>query len=158
LNRPELTQECFVVDPYVPASEPDACLYKTGDLGRYLADGNIEYLGRNDPQAKRPAPDAAAYRSQEYEAPQGEVEQTLARIWSELLKCERVGRHDNFFELGGHSLLALQMVTSANFELEFDVAVAILFARPVLADFAVVFTDDSDCGATPQNPSTRADG
>ena len=51
-----------------------------------------------------PLPDAAAYVARGYEAPQGETEQRLARLWAELLQLERVGREDNFFELGGHSL------------------------------------------------------
>ncbi|WMV70852.1 amino acid adenylation domain-containing protein [Xenorhabdus griffiniae] len=50
LNRPELTAERFLTDPFV--SQPDARMYKTGDLGRWLPDGNIEYLGRNDAQVK----------------------------------------------------------------------------------------------------------
>lgn len=50
LNRPELTEEKFVPDPF--RNEPGACLYKTGDLARYLPDGNVEYLGRNDFQVK----------------------------------------------------------------------------------------------------------
>ncbi|PHM39367.1 Amino acid adenylation [Xenorhabdus mauleonii] len=50
LNRPELTAERFLVDPFSP--ETDARMYKTGDLGRWLPDGNIEYLGRNDSQVK----------------------------------------------------------------------------------------------------------
>ena len=50
LNRPELTAEKFVPDPF--SHEPGARLYKTGDLCRYLPDGNIEYLGRNDFQVK----------------------------------------------------------------------------------------------------------
>uniref|UniRef100_UPI002B40EA8B non-ribosomal peptide synthetase n=1 Tax=Xenorhabdus szentirmaii TaxID=290112 RepID=UPI002B40EA8B len=50
LNRPALTAERFIPDPF--SAEPDARLYKTGDLGRWLPDGNIEYLGRNDFQVK----------------------------------------------------------------------------------------------------------
>ncbi|WP_152979103.1 AMP-binding protein, partial [Pseudomonas corrugata] len=50
LNRDDLTAERFLKDPF--SSEPDARMYKTGDLGRYLPDGNIEYLGRNDDQVK----------------------------------------------------------------------------------------------------------
>ncbi|MEB0259906.1 non-ribosomal peptide synthetase, partial [Undibacterium sp. 5I1] len=50
LNRPELTAERFVTDPF--STDPQARMYKTGDLGRWLADGNIEYLGRNDFQVK----------------------------------------------------------------------------------------------------------
>jgi amino acid adenylation domain-containing protein len=50
LNRPELTMERFVRDPF--AAEPGARMYKSGDLGRWLEDGTIEFLGRNDDQVK----------------------------------------------------------------------------------------------------------
>ena len=45
-----------------------------------------------------------------WEAPQGDVEPMLARIWQEVLGVERVGRDDNFFELGGDSILSLLIV------------------------------------------------
>jgi amino acid adenylation domain-containing protein len=50
LNRPELTAEKFIADPF--SKTPGARLYKTGDLARFLPDGNIEYLGRTDFQVK----------------------------------------------------------------------------------------------------------
>ncbi|KIH84069.1 Long-chain-fatty-acid--CoA ligase [Pseudomonas batumici] len=50
LNRDELSAERFIVDRFSQA--PNARLYKTGDLGRWLADGTLEYLGRNDFQVK----------------------------------------------------------------------------------------------------------
>ncbi len=50
LNRPELTAERFLRDPFV--ADPEARLYRTGDLARYLANGDIEFLGRNDQQVK----------------------------------------------------------------------------------------------------------
>jgi len=50
LNRPDLTAERFIPDGY--GSREGGRLYKTGDLGRYLEDGNIEYLGRGDDQVK----------------------------------------------------------------------------------------------------------
>jgi amino acid adenylation domain-containing protein len=50
LNRAELTAERFVPDPY--GWEPGARLYQTGDLGRWLPQGAIEFLGRNDYQVK----------------------------------------------------------------------------------------------------------
>ena len=50
LGRPELTAERFVPNPF--STEPGARLYKTGDLVRYLPDGNIEFLGRIDHQVK----------------------------------------------------------------------------------------------------------
>lgn len=50
LNRPKLTAEKFIADPF--GNSPKARLYKTGDLARYLPDGNIEYLGRIDNQIK----------------------------------------------------------------------------------------------------------
>jgi len=50
LNQPELTAEKFIRHPF--NNDPQARLYKTGDLARWLADGTIEYLGRNDSQVK----------------------------------------------------------------------------------------------------------
>jgi amino acid adenylation domain-containing protein len=50
LHRPELTAEKFIPSPF--SSEPGSRLYKSGDLGRYLPDGNIEFLGRIDHQIK----------------------------------------------------------------------------------------------------------
>jgi amino acid adenylation domain-containing protein len=50
LNRLDLTSERFVPDPF--SSEPGARYYKTGDVGRLLGDGNIEFLGRSDHQVK----------------------------------------------------------------------------------------------------------
>jgi amino acid adenylation domain-containing protein/thioester reductase-like protein len=48
LNRPELTAERFIRNPF----EASSTIYKTGDLARYLPDGNIEYFGRSDHQVK----------------------------------------------------------------------------------------------------------
>lgn len=48
INRPELTESKFVSNPYLK----DMKMYRTGDLARWLADGNIEYLGRLDNQVK----------------------------------------------------------------------------------------------------------
>ncbi len=50
LNRPELTTERFISNPF--SEDPGSKLYRTGDLGRWLPDGNIEYLGRIDDQVK----------------------------------------------------------------------------------------------------------
>ncbi|SIT66707.1 amino acid adenylation domain-containing protein [Burkholderia sp. b13] len=222
LNRPELTAERFVPDPF--SIEPDARLYKTGDVARYRPDGNLEFLGRNDDQvkirgfriepgeikacltahpqvrdavvltcgegtAKRlvayvqaeaderlastlraqvaaslpeymvpsafvrldawpltpngkldrralPAPDDEALAHQAYEAPQGELETTLAAIWAELLGVERVGRHDSFFALGGHSLLAMRLIGRVRTALGIDLAIRTLFEAPTLAGLA----------------------
>nr|QEO74214.1 condensation domain-containing protein [uncultured bacterium] len=48
LNRPELTEEKFVANPFVSGGR----MYKTGDLARWMDDGNIQYLGRIDTQVK----------------------------------------------------------------------------------------------------------
>jgi tyrocidine synthetase-3 len=66
LNRPELTEEKFVLNPFLP----DKLMYRTGDLARWLPDGNLEYLGRMDDQVK-----IRGYRIE-----LGEIESQLERI------------------------------------------------------------------------------
>lgn len=224
LNRPELTEERFVMDPF--SGETGARMYKTGDLGRWLPEGNIEFLGRNDFQVKirgfrielgeiaarllehpevreavvlaredtpgdkrlvayvtlrnnsgievsalreylarqlpeymvpsafvqlshlpltsngkldrkaLPAPDRQAVVKHVYEPPQGVIEQTLATIWSELLRIEMIGRNDHFFELGGHSLLAVRMLSRVQSALGVALPIAALFAQPTLSALA----------------------
>ncbi|MGH8079431.1 MAG: thioesterase domain-containing protein, partial [Lysobacter sp.] len=82
-----------------------------------------------------PAPRSDAYASQDYEAPQGEVETALARIWAELLSRERVGRRDSFFALGGNSLSAMRMLSLLHRN-GFELALADLFQQPTLATLA----------------------
>jgi amino acid adenylation domain-containing protein len=66
-NRPDETATRFVPSPFAPA--PGQRLYKTGDLGRFMTDGEVEYLGRIDDQVK-----VRGYRVES-----GEVESVLAR-------------------------------------------------------------------------------
>jgi amino acid adenylation domain-containing protein/FkbH-like protein/thioester reductase-like protein len=84
-----------------------------------------------------PAPDLGAYVSREYEAPHGEIELTLAKIWQDLLGVDRVGRFDNFFELGGHSLLAVNSLAKIDKVLHARLRVADIYKNPTLAELAV---------------------
>ncbi|MFI0977437.1 amino acid adenylation domain-containing protein [Streptomyces sp. NPDC021093] len=72
LDRPELTAEKFIQDPYGNDEDDESTgrLYRTGDLARWLADGTVEYLGRIDGQVK--------IRGNRVEL--GEVQDTLARV------------------------------------------------------------------------------
>ena len=83
-----------------------------------------------------PLPDAAAYVTREHEAPQGQTEQRLARIWAELLQLERVGPGDNFFELGGDSLAALRLMARVRSVFGVQVGLAALFTAPTLRQLA----------------------
>ncbi len=224
LHRAQLTEERFVRDPF--SADAQARMYRTGDVGRWRADGTIEYLGRNDDQVKirgyrielgeverqlarhaavkeaaviaredvpgekrlaayvtlrageapsveelrahlksslpdymvpsafvtlerlpltpsgkldrrsLPPPQSQAYASERYEAPQGEVEQTLAHIWQDLLQIERVGRQDDFFELGGHSLLVLKALSKVNAAFGASLSVTDLYMSPTIAELA----------------------
>ncbi|WP_372390813.1 non-ribosomal peptide synthase/polyketide synthase [Xanthomonas sp. NCPPB 3582] len=67
LNRPELTAERFLEDPF--SDVPGARMYKTGDIVRWLPDGNLEFISRNDFQVK----------IRGFRVELGEIEATLAR-------------------------------------------------------------------------------
>jgi aryl carrier-like protein len=67
----------------------------------------------------------------------------LARIWTEVLKLERVGTKDNFFHLGGHSLLATQVVNRVRAESGFDLSLQQFFANPTIAQLAACIEQNS---------------
>jgi len=83
-----------------------------------------------------PMPEGDAYAVRGYEAPQGEMETRLAKIWADVLKIERVGRNDNFFELGGHSILAMQVMARIRHILNLELPVRSMFEEPTIAGLA----------------------
>jgi aspartate racemase len=196
LNLSELTKDSFISNPFLPNER----IYKTGDLVRYMPDGNLEFVGRADDQVKirgyrielgeiekalkeqleiaqavvearedqagdkrlvaylvawagvalsssdvrrrlkqtlpdymvptsyvfldrlpisrngkidrkaLPAPEKTGIAlANESGAPRDSLEETLAKIWAEVLGVKDLGIRDNFFEMGGHSVLAVQL-------------------------------------------------
>ena len=84
-----------------------------------------------------PAIDIGGQHSQAYQAPRSELEGTLAGIWADVLKAERVGVHDNFFELGGHSLLATQIASRVQKQLQLNVPLRAMFECSTVEELAV---------------------
>jgi amino acid adenylation domain-containing protein len=85
-----------------------------------------------------PALDHGLVASAEYEAPQGEVEVALARIWQRLLGLARIGRHDDFFALGGHSMLVLKVVSAIQSECARSIPMGWMFQAPTVALLAAL--------------------
>jgi acyl carrier protein len=89
-----------------------------------------------------PAPDSARQLADDsYVPPRNPVEETVARIWAEVLGVERVGAHDNFFALGGHSLMATQVLSRIRQAFPVDISVRRLFQEPTVATLAVAITE-----------------
>ncbi|MBU9423485.1 thioesterase domain-containing protein, partial [Burkholderia gladioli] len=136
---------------YVSLQDAAPCAELVRDLREHLAARLPEYMvpaafvvldalpltpnGKVDRRAL-PEPDDEAFAQAQYEAPQGETEQTIAALWAELLGVERVGRHDNFFALGGHSLLATRMLARLRESFGHDVSIRTLFEAPTVSQLA----------------------
>ncbi|GCE22082.1 non-ribosomal peptide synthetase [Dictyobacter kobayashii] len=100
------------------------------------------------------------------DGPRTPLEETLVRIWQEVLQVEQVGIHDNFFELGGHSLLATQVVArlgealgeqggSISAELE-GVLISALFEEPTIAALAGSIEENGQQDVGEQVPELQA--
>ncbi|MCO7224318.1 non-ribosomal peptide synthetase [Pleionea sp. CnH1-48] len=72
---------------------------------------------------------------EEYVAPEGEQEELLAEIWSDIFQCEKISRHSHFFHLGGHSLLIMKMVARLQ-SAGWSLAVRKVFETPQLSTLA----------------------
>jgi amino acid adenylation domain-containing protein len=82
-----------------------------------------------------PIPEGDAAATKDFEEPINEIEATLAAMWADLLRIERVGRNDSFFDLGGHSLLIVQLLSRVQQELALEVEIDDVFNNPRLSDF-----------------------
>lgn len=106
-------------------------------------------LNSNGKVDRNALPDPEYASEDDYEAPNGQTEQALARMWADVLGVARVGRKDNFFRLGGHSLLALRLLGLMQAS-GYHATVRDLFANPALSDFAM-----SIRGNPAKTPSVR---
>ncbi|WP_327365664.1 non-ribosomal peptide synthetase [Streptomyces sp. NBC_01217] len=85
-----------------------------------------------------PAPDAPRGATGTTVAPRTDVEETLARVWCEVLHQERVGVRDNYFELGGDSLTGMELMASVSRVLGVDLPLRVLFESPTIEEMAAV--------------------
>lgn len=93
--------------------------------------------GRSSSPAHDPRPDGPIQeRPRAYEPPREGVERDLAKLWSELLGVEGIGRQDNFFDLGGHSLLAVRLTSRIRSDLQVDLPTSRIFQTPTLSALA----------------------
>jgi amino acid adenylation domain-containing protein len=103
-----------------------------------------------------PAPGVARADVATYVAPRTPVEETLAALWADLLRVERVGVEDNFFDLGGHSLLATQLVPRVRESLGVDVPLRGMFESPTVAALARYVEEQGARAAAPPAPKIQA--
>ncbi len=111
--------------------------------------GKIDRLRLPAPAGERPD------LTQHYEPPRTEMEETLVRIWGDVLRVDRVGIHDNFFALGGHSLSATQVVARLRDALGVDVPLRPLFESPTIARLAPVIDAHREGGRLPSAAQTE---
>ena len=100
-------------------------------------------LNANGKVDRRALPEPDVVSQKEYEPPQGEMEEALAQVWSDVLGVERVGRYDNFFELGGHSLLAVQLVARIQALLQMNFSIRNVFTNSTLIEMSSLMTDST---------------
>ncbi|WP_437305951.1 amino acid adenylation domain-containing protein [Sorangium sp. So ce388] len=112
------------------------------------ANGKIDRAALPEPE--RAGAGAADPRG--FVAPRNEVEATLAQIWADILRVERVGIHDNFFALGGDSIRSLQVIARAN-QRGVKLSPKDLFDHPTVAAAAAVAASGSAAAAGPDQPA-----
>jgi amino acid adenylation domain-containing protein len=243
LSLPELTNQRFITVGFTDSGKER--LYKTGDLARYLPDGQIEFLGRVDDQLKvrgfriepgeietklkqhqsiqdaiviatdgdagarslvayivpvpgkvivqtelsdfleerlpkfmvpaqymflealprlpsgkvarkmlpKPTPTTTT-QAHEFMPPQSALEQSIANVWKEILKLERVGVEDNFFDLGGNSLSLAALHARVAQLVSKEVPLIEMFRRPTIRSL-VSYVDSSAVGTSAGSSHVR---
>ncbi|MFF3724644.1 amino acid adenylation domain-containing protein [Streptomyces erythrochromogenes] len=143
----------------------------TGELRSYLAGSLPDYMvpavflthdalpltpsGKVDRRALPEPETDGILLGTEYAAPRDTTEETLATIWAEVLRVEKVGIHDNFFDLGGDSILSIQVVSRAR-QAGLRLTSKMLFLHQSIAALSTVAAAEAaDAPGTPD--ATRQD-
>jgi thioesterase domain-containing protein/acyl carrier protein len=79
----------------------------------------------------------------EFVLPSNPTEELLAKIWTNILRVERVGIHDNFFDLGGHSLLSVRLVAEIEKAFKFQLPLSSLFKISTIAEIAELISEQT---------------
>ena len=93
-------------------------------------------LSTNGKVDRKALPLPAEDTTRRFQAPQGDLEQSIAAVWCEVLAVERVSREESFFALGGNSMLLIQMYQRLRGILPVEIAVTDLFAHVTIAALA----------------------
>ena len=94
-----------------------------------------------------PALERTAVAAAVFVAPETPTERTLARLWQEIFRVDRIGINDNIFDSGGNSLLAMRLATRIHDEFGVAVPLLTLFERPQLRNLAARIDDLAATGA-----------
>jgi thioesterase domain-containing protein len=119
------------LEEYLKVSLPD---YMVPSAYVQLDELPLNHNGKIDRKAL-PQPDRGT-PEEEYVGPRDPTEETLCRLWQEVLRRERVGVHDNFFSMGGHSLLAVQIISRIKLAFAIEIPLSALFEGPTVARMA----------------------
>jgi len=121
----------------------------------WLAHWPLTANGKVDRKAL-PGSENQAARNGNYLAPISEVEHTVASVWQEVLRVDRVGMRDNFFDLGGHSLLLAQVHSRLHGRLERDLSMIELFRYPTVSSLAAHLARAQDDSSSVKQGQERA--
>jgi acyl carrier protein len=69
------------------------------------------------------------------------IEETLARIWRDVIGVRSVGIRDNFFDLGGHSVLVVQVLARVRAAFQVDLSLRDVFEKPTIAELGKVIEE-----------------
>jgi natural product biosynthesis luciferase-like monooxygenase protein len=92
----------------------------------------------------------------DYVAPETEAEQTIARIWQEVLRVEKAGIHDNFFDLGGNSLLLVRVHSKLRSASKKDISLIEMFRHPTISMLAKLVSHEQKEKSAVQQAQGRA--
>jgi len=115
--------------------------------------GKVDRRALPPPDGTRPDGDDG------FVAPQTSMEQTIARVWQEVLHVDKVGIKDNFFDLGGHSLLMTQLYVKLCAVLDTDMSLIDVFRYPTITTLAAflnrTYEGEASVGRSNKRAETR---